>query len=72
MPEPLTELVTLRIVPEEGEPKPRSWKRREKRPDPEEEPKRGLPPYVLLTKDGRLASRPWPGPRISRSWMADV
>jgi hypothetical protein len=53
MPEPLTQLVTLRIAPEEGEPKPRPWKRREKKPEPEEEPKRGLPPYVLLTKDGR-------------------
>ena len=49
---PLTQSVSVKILPEEAEKKK---KPRPPKPPPisKDEPKRGLPPLVLLTKDGR-------------------
>lgn len=52
MPAPLTQPVSLKIVPEEQE-KPKKPSPPKPKPKPEDEPKRSLPPHVLLTKDGR-------------------
>lgn len=52
MPYPLTQPVSLKLLPEE-EPKEKKKRRRKKRQNPKDKPKRNLPPYILLTKDGR-------------------
>lgn len=50
---PLTQPVTVKILAEEEEKEKKKSKKKNKKPKPEDKPKRGLPPYVLLTKDGR-------------------
>ena len=52
MPAPLTQPITLKLVPEEDKPKQKA-KSKNKPKEPEDKPKRSLPPHVLLTKDGR-------------------
>ena len=52
MPEPLSQSVSVRMLPEEDE-KKKKHSRPKPKPKQQDEPKRGLPPYVLLTKDGR-------------------
>ena len=60
---PLTQPVSMKILPEEEEKKKRPSPPKPK-PTPVNEPKRGLPPYVLLTKDGRevlgQSTKIWP------------
>jgi hypothetical protein len=64
MPAPLTQPVAVKLVPEEEETEKKKSKSRDKTRKPEDQPKRGLPPYVLLTKDGREVlghnTQPWP------------
>ena len=52
MPESLAQRVTLKLLPNEQVTKKKPRPPRPPKP-PKDEPKRGLPPYVLLTKDGR-------------------
>jgi hypothetical protein len=73
MPQPVTDVVTLRIVEEDKEPpKPKKTKGKAKGGDQggknegegPPKPTHGLPPYRLLTKDGRDVgtekTQPWP------------
>lgn len=63
MSRPLTEPVSIKILAEEEEKDKKKRKKKKKR-KPEDKPKRGLPPYVLLTKDGRdilgQSTQAWP------------
>jgi hypothetical protein len=72
MPQPVTDKVTVRIVDIEREPKKEKKKAAEpkaaakggKEGDGESAPTHGLPPFVLLTKDGHKVgnedTQPWP------------
>ena len=53
MPVPLAQAVAIKLATEEETTPKKKRKPKDRPPKPEEEPKRGLPPYVLLTKDGR-------------------
>ncbi len=63
MSEPLTQPVSLKLLAEE-EVKEKPPAPPGPKPNPIDKPKRGLPPYVLLTKDGRdvlgQPTQPWP------------
>ncbi|MDE0704633.1 MAG: hypothetical protein OXH59_13025 [Rhodospirillaceae bacterium] len=63
MPHPLTQPVSLKLLAEE-EPKKKKKRRRKKRENQKDKPRRSLPPYALLTKDGRevfgKATTIWP------------
>lgn len=52
MPAPLVQPVSLKVLVEEKEKKKKPRRPKPPKP-PKDEPRRGLPPYVLLTKDGR-------------------
>ena len=72
MPQPVTDEVTVRIVDLEKEPKkekktaiqPKAAPKGSKEGDGESGPTHGLPPFVLLTKDGHKVgnedTQPWP------------
>jgi hypothetical protein len=72
MAEPVTDKVTIRIVDQEKEPKKEKKKAAEvkaaakgsKEGDGDSSPTHGLPPFVLLTKDGHMVgdeeTQPWP------------
>ena len=63
MAEPLIQPVSLKLLAEEEVKKKKPTPPKPK-PNPKDDPKRGLPPYVLLTKDGRemfgQSTQTWP------------